>query len=51
MRFLLLCFFTVNLLAALARSQEASHDMSGHNHGTQAQSSMPGLDMSHTNMD
>jgi hypothetical protein len=50
-RFLLLCFFTVNLLAALARSQEASHDMSGHNHGTQAQSSMPGMDMSHTNMD
>src|SRR5436190_10023587 len=50
-RLLLLCFFTVNLLAALARSQEASHDMSGHNHGAQAQSSMPGMDMSHKSMD
>jgi hypothetical protein len=43
--------YTVNLLAAFARSQEASHDMSGHNDGTQAQSSMPGMDMSLTNMD
>jgi hypothetical protein len=44
-RVLILCFITVNILSALARSQEG-HDMAGHSHGTQAQSSMPGMDMS-----
>jgi hypothetical protein len=44
-RVLMLCFITVNILSASARSQEG-HDMAGHSHGTQAQSSMPGMDMS-----
>ena len=45
MRVLILCFISVNILSASARSQEGD-DMAGHSHGTQAQSSMPGMDMS-----
>ena len=51
MRVMILCFFTVGILAATARSQEDSHDLAGHSHGAQAQSTMPGMDMSNAEME
>jgi hypothetical protein len=45
-RALILCFLTVNILAASAQSQDTSHDMTGHDHGPQSQTSMSGMDMS-----
>ena len=46
MRALILCFLTINILAASARSQDSSHGMAGHDHRPQTQTSMPGMDMS-----
>ena len=46
MRVLILCFLTVGILVASARSQDTSHDMAGHDHGPQSQTSMSGMDMS-----
>jgi len=45
-RVLIPCFLTVSILAASARSQDSSHDMAGHDHGPQSQTSMSGMDMS-----
>ncbi len=46
MRALILFFLTLSIQAASARAQDNGHDMAGHDHGHQAQTSMPGMDMS-----
>jgi hypothetical protein len=50
-RVLILCFLTVGILPVSARSQDTSHDMAGHDHGPQAQTSMRGMDMSQSIVD
>jgi hypothetical protein len=44
-RELILCFLTLSILAVSARSQDNCHDMAGHGHRPQSQTSMPGMDM------
>ena len=51
MRESILCFLTLSILAVSARSQDTSHDMAGHDHGSQSQTSMPGMDMTQSTVD
>ena len=51
MRELILCFLTLSILAVSARSQDNCHDMAGHFHRPQSQTSMPGMDMTQSTVD
>ncbi len=45
MRVFILAFLTFGIFAAPATSQEPDHNMAGHDHSSQAQVAMPGMDM------
>ena len=51
MRESILCFLTLSILAVSARSQDNCHDMAGHGHRPQSQTSMPGMDMTQSTVD
>ncbi len=51
MRVLILCSLAVSILSASAQSQDSGHDMAGHDHSPQAQTSMQGMHMPPSELD